>query len=91
MPTETWYALFSAIITGLVLKVGDWVIGRSKDGREVQKDYREEIKELWEHSESQDAKITALQNRLIEKDKTIADLQLAIEREDMLLEATVYG
>ncbi len=81
MPVETIYAILSAIATGLVLKSGDWLINRSKDGRDVQKNYREEIKELWQHSDDQDEKIAKLQQRLAEKDKTIGELQAKIGEE----------
>jgi DNA repair exonuclease SbcCD ATPase subunit len=79
--SDTMIAIVGSIATGLLLKVGDWLINRSKDGREASKDYREEIKELWQHSDDQDVKIKALQDRLIEKDKTIAELQAKIGEE----------
>lgn len=74
MPVETLYAVFSAVITGLVLKLGDWLISRSKDGREARKDLREEIADLWD-------RIDELEKSRDEKNKTIAELQGKIGEE----------
>jgi chaperonin cofactor prefoldin len=74
MPAETIYAILSALATGLVLKLGDWLINRSKDGREARKDLREEIAELWD-------RIDELEKSRDEKSARIAELQAKIGEE----------
>lgn len=77
MSNETWYAILSAtfgLLTGLVLKAGDWLINRSKDGREARKDLREEITDLWDRIDEQEKKIA-------ERDTKIAELQAKIGEE----------
>ncbi len=79
--SDTMIAIIGSIATGVLLKLGDWLINRNKNTRENRKDLREEIAELWNHSDAQDAKIKILQDRIAEKDKIIAELQAKIGEE----------
>jgi prefoldin subunit 5 len=72
--SDTMIAIVGSIVTGILLKAGDWLINRSKDGRDARKDLREEIAELWD-------RIDELEKSRDEKNKTIAELQGKIGEE----------
>jgi chaperonin cofactor prefoldin len=72
--SDTMIAIVGSILTGVLLKAGDWLINRSKDSIAARKDLREEISELWD-------RIDELEKSRDEKNKTIAELQAKVGEE----------
>jgi predicted RNase H-like nuclease (RuvC/YqgF family) len=72
--SDTMIAIVGSVVTGILLKAGDWLINRSKDSRDARKDLREEIADLWD-------RIDELEKARDEKNAKIVELQSKIGEE----------